>query len=292
MLKGDEGANINGPSLIKVPSWIKNPLGKYYLYFAHHQGTYIRMAYADDLEGDWHIYKPGVLHQKETVFGEGPSGVNRWDSHIASPEVIIDNRNKRLIMYFHGLGPGIPDCHCTSVAVSKDGLRFTQPDNAPIIRATYLRVFHRNDSVYLIGRLGRIFRTNDYLSGLKEGPNPFDILNTRARLRHPAILDTDSILYVFYSRIGDKPESIVMSKIRLHEDWNLWEASSPVTIAQPEREYEGVNLPLIISEKGTATEEVRELRDPYVFQERDNYYLLYSVKGEKGIAIAKLKFYD
>ena len=29
MLTGNDGENINGPSLIKVPAWIKNPLGKY-----------------------------------------------------------------------------------------------------------------------------------------------------------------------------------------------------------------------------------------------------------------------
>jgi hypothetical protein len=38
------GANINGPSLIRVPSWLHKPLGKYYLYFAHHQGKFIRLA--------------------------------------------------------------------------------------------------------------------------------------------------------------------------------------------------------------------------------------------------------
>ena len=35
------GGNIQGPSLIKVPTWVDNPLGKYYLYFADHRGTYI-----------------------------------------------------------------------------------------------------------------------------------------------------------------------------------------------------------------------------------------------------------
>jgi hypothetical protein len=39
------GSNINGPSLIKVPRWVKNPLGKYYLYFADHNVKYIRLAY-------------------------------------------------------------------------------------------------------------------------------------------------------------------------------------------------------------------------------------------------------
>ena len=28
------GFNVQGPSLIKVPEWIKDPLGIYYLYFA------------------------------------------------------------------------------------------------------------------------------------------------------------------------------------------------------------------------------------------------------------------
>ena len=42
MLPGQDGNNINGASLIKVPDWIENPLGKYYLYFSHHNGKYIR----------------------------------------------------------------------------------------------------------------------------------------------------------------------------------------------------------------------------------------------------------
>ena len=32
------GTNLNGPSLIRVPEWVSAPLGRYYLYFAHHQG--------------------------------------------------------------------------------------------------------------------------------------------------------------------------------------------------------------------------------------------------------------
>jgi hypothetical protein len=36
------GDNINGPSVIRIPDWLPNPLGKYYLYFAHHAGTCIR----------------------------------------------------------------------------------------------------------------------------------------------------------------------------------------------------------------------------------------------------------
>ena len=41
------GANIQGPSLIRTPDWLPNRLGRYYLYFADHKGSYIRLAYAD-----------------------------------------------------------------------------------------------------------------------------------------------------------------------------------------------------------------------------------------------------
>ena len=47
--------NINSPSVIRAPSWIKKPLGKYYMYFSHHKGNYIRMAFANKPEGPWTI---------------------------------------------------------------------------------------------------------------------------------------------------------------------------------------------------------------------------------------------
>ena len=57
----DDGSNINGPCCIKVPNWCKNKLGNYYLYFAHHRGKYIRMAYADirGHHGKRWNYEPG-----------------------------------------------------------------------------------------------------------------------------------------------------------------------------------------------------------------------------------------
>src|SRR5580698_7012803 len=62
------GDDINGPSVIRAPSWIEHPLGRYYLYFAHHKGAFIRMAYADNLKGPWKIYAPGVLDVKDSAF--------------------------------------------------------------------------------------------------------------------------------------------------------------------------------------------------------------------------------
>ena len=62
------GGNIQGPSLIKVPDWVEDPLGNYYLYFADHRGTYIRMAYADEIIGPWTVYSPGSLKLEDSFF--------------------------------------------------------------------------------------------------------------------------------------------------------------------------------------------------------------------------------
>lgn len=57
------GDSISGPFLIKVPDWIDEPLGRYYLYFAHHDhGQHIRLAYSDHLQGPWKVYRPGTLN--------------------------------------------------------------------------------------------------------------------------------------------------------------------------------------------------------------------------------------
>src|SRR5438105_15814638 len=81
------GENINGPSLIQVPSWVENSLGRYYLYFAHHQGKFIRLAYADQLQGPWKIYEPGTLRLNE---------VSLCHDHIASPDVHVDEEKRQI----------------------------------------------------------------------------------------------------------------------------------------------------------------------------------------------------
>jgi hypothetical protein len=62
-----------------------------------------------------------------------------------------------------------------------------------------------------------------------------------------------------------------------------------VTVLRPERDYEGVDRPLEVSKPDEAQGRVRELRDPAIFQEGAKTYLLYSIAGESGIAIAELR---
>lgn len=86
------GSIVNHPSLIEVPSWVDDPLGNYYLYFSHKYGDYIRLAYADELSGEWTIYDPGTLHVEDTPFV----------GHIASPDAHVDHDREVIRLYYHG----------------------------------------------------------------------------------------------------------------------------------------------------------------------------------------------
>src|SRR4051812_13555106 len=69
------GANIQGPSLIRVPDWVEDRLGDYYLYFADHKGSYIRLAYADRVTGPWRVHPPGSLQLAQSGFLVEPPAV-------------------------------------------------------------------------------------------------------------------------------------------------------------------------------------------------------------------------
>ena len=284
------GANINGPSLLRAPDWLPNPLGQYYLYFAHHQGESIRLAYADDLAGPWTIYSPGTLRLEQTPCYH----------HIASPDLHIDHGNRRILMYYHGpfvrreeldadplkrIYPFL-EGQRSLLAVSEDGLNFTS--DREILGPSYFRVFRYPDTAagwhYALAMPGILFRSRDGRTNFEPGPVLFD-----RDQRHAALLLRDDILYVFYSRAGDCPEHILCATVDLRPDWKEWKASLPFSILEPETDYEGVNLPLESSQRGAIHEPARQLRDPGIYQEGDRIYLLYSTAGESGIALAELR---
>jgi hypothetical protein len=274
------GDNINGPSLIRVPSWVKHPLGKYYLYFAHHGGKYIRLAYAAELQGPWHIYGPGTLRLEQAP---------RCYDHIASPDVHVDEGRRELRMYFHCPAGAAGSVDITEqktfVARSTDGLKFTA-DTLPLGPA-YFRVFKYGGYYYSIVRGGLLLRSREPRGAFEEGPTLIKPDDGRI-LRHAAVDLRGDLLRIYYSRIGDRPERILESDVRLTPDWTAWQASEPATVLSPEMTYEGSDQPLEASEPNDAPHRVRQLRDPAVFREGQRVYLVYSIAGESGFAIATL----
>ncbi|MGE0225985.1 MAG: hypothetical protein AB7F35_18300 [Acetobacteraceae bacterium] len=299
------GVNIQGPSLIRVPDWIENRLGTYYLYFADHKGSYIRLAYADDLAGPWHIHPPGSLHLAQSCFltqAPVPTAQERahfearyrqrgtaishdvlseiTTPHIASPDVHVDTDARRIVMYFHGLEA--VGTQVTRVATSHDGLSFqAQPE--VLVDRSYLRVFRHDEMVYGLAMPGQIYRSRDGFGKFEAGPILFN-----PNMRHAALLKQGRELLVFWTQVGDAPESILVSRIDLSPDWTAWKDGASTLVLRPERSWEGANAPAVPSIRSTAYGEVNQLRDPAIFEENGRIFLLYAVAGESGIAIAEL----
>lgn len=269
-LEGRVGENINGPSVIKVPDWIENPLGKYYMYFAHHHGKYIRLAYADSPTGPWVVYKPGVLNLKETAAA----------GHIASPDVIIDEKEKTIKMYFHGKLPN-SKLQKTFLSTSKNGLNFLASDT--VLGPSYFRVFEYENNTYALS-FGTFFKYQGDGKVYEKG------INILPNARHTAVTIVGDNLIVYYSQKGDAPERILKTVVNLSDgDWKSWKTSSPTEVLKSEMDYEGAQLPIKKSVKGFARKEVHELRDPAILIDKKDVYLYYSVAGEAGIGVAKLK---
>jgi len=313
------GSNIQGPSLVRVPDWVPSPLGRYYLYFADHKGSYIRLAYADALTGPWKIHPPGSLHLAASHFPtqapDVPSGameairesareqgfdlgklphdpvLELTAPHIASPDVIVDDERKIFIMYFHGL-EGFAQ-QVSRVATSKDGLHFeARPEiiggrGGPGMGKTYLRAFPHEGQTYAMAMPGQFYRSADGLTGWEIGPRLFE-----PNMRHSALLVRQGRLHVFWTRVGDAPERILHSTIELSANWLDWRASDPVEILRPERDWEGADATIEPSIRSVAYGHVNQLRDPAIFIEGDDLYLLYAVAGESGIAIAEIEIGD
>jgi len=288
MLRGKLGASISGPSLIRVPDWVKNPLGKYYLYFAHHHGSFIRMAYANELDGPWSVYPEGVLGMENPKCRSLEEIGLEQPMHIASPDVHVDENLQKIRMYFHcnTLNPEHEltekkDLQNSFLSVSSDGLDFQAQDE--IIARSHLRVFQKGELFFGITGSRHLYHSESATSRFTQGKR---ILPRNAR--HVATHVRESSLFVFYSLKGDHPEQIVVSTVRMTDDWRSWSASSPVSVIKPEEKWEGVDVPLKVSKGGMAKNRYQELRDPAIFVEDDKTYLLYSVAGESGIAIAEL----
>ena len=281
-LEGDRGNNINGPSLIRAPDWIDDPLGKYYLYFAHHHGRYIRLAYADALEGPWTIYEDGVLPLEQTPSYDG----HRRD-HVASPDVHADRARKQIRMYYHGdPRPGTPSRYqATYVALSDDGLHFESlPDYLGMF---YFRVFQHDGWHYALAKYmndgGVMYRSRDGLTDFQQGPRILP------RVRHKALWQHSGMLYVFFSRGGDEPEHLMVSRIEnLDDDWHDWRFTKPQTVLKPEKPWEGADQPVHASRFGATYQFVHQLRDPAIYEEDGRVFLLYSAAGEHSIAIAEI----
>lgn len=299
------GPNIQGPSVIRVPDWAPDPLGRFYLYFADHKGGYIRLAYADSVAGPWTVHVPGSLQLDESHFLTEPPELDdetftrieaRYRSavgdvvpndlrddlvacHIASPDVHVDDERREIVMYFHGL-EALGDQQ-TRRAMSADGVHFTV--DRPLLGPSYFRVFQYDGWHYALVMPGTVRRSADGATNFEPGPTLFD-----PAMRHSAVRVVANMLEVYWTQAGDTPERILRSTVDLRADWMEWTESEPEEVLRPEQPWEGANEPLQPSLRGAINRPVNQLRDPCIFEDAGRTFLFYACGGEAGIGLAEL----
>jgi hypothetical protein len=268
--------NITMPSVIRAPDALG--MGRYWMYFAAHDGHYIRLATADSPTGPFTMYTPGSLKDTEVA----PFG-----NTISSPDVFV-LPSGRIRMYFSTDSyPGSTE-QWSGVAESDDGIHFTLASTQNIAKY-YLRAFEWSGTTYGLAKGWSTAPAE--LGASPDGIARFAPIKTMngGSIRHLTVLRDGATLLVFYSVIGDAPERILLSTIRLDTAPASWELSPPIDILRPELDYEGAQRPIAPSVKGPATN-VHQLRDPYVFVDNGTTYLYYGIAGESGIAVAELRY--
>jgi hypothetical protein len=288
------GGNVNGPSLIRCPDWIAQPRARYLLYFAHHEGHSIRLALSDHLQGPWRLHQPSPLHLSDSHFAQESPDLDALDPearafiergedgnypHIASPEAWVDHERREIRLYYHGrLDNGLQR---TRVAVSKDGLNFIA--RKQILATSYLRLFTHEGWCYALTMPAQLYRSRDGLGDFEKGPRL-----TSEPIRHHALINNQGQWLLFWTRVGDQPERILVSTIQTDADWQNWRLGETREVHQARQAWEGADLPADASNYGGIMQRVNQLRDPAIFAEDGRIYLLYVCAGEQGIAIGEL----
>ncbi len=286
------GENLNGPCVIRSPFWVPNPLGRFYMYFAHHTGNFIRLAVADRIAGPWQVQDCQPLHLKDTGFAQfDVQWRNDADEslleppHIASPDVHIDARRQQVVMFYHGLRED--GRQVTAIAKSHDGVNFATEGCSREVTPPYLRVCQIRSRVIGIAWGGEVYSANSLCGPFIKGPPILERPNGPNLIpRHPALVWRKDVLHCFYSLIGDCPERIWHLPITPAEHWNEWTLGTPSAVLAPELDWEGVTRPKVASRIGASEGIEHALRDPYVFED----HVFYAAGGENCIAAARVEW--
>ena len=260
-LGGDGKGGLVGPSVIRVPDWATNRLGRYYMYVAQREDRRIRLVYADAVEGPWRIHEPGVL----TLNQLGSTGSN---AHLSFPEVVVDNELERMRLYFTYRSTG--DVAATSVALSSDGLQF---EPQPLqVEASGLRAFRWGPYTLFLDEDGGLWRSADGLKEFEKGGVRFgEALKDDAAgvtFRRGCFVVRGWTGRLFFSREGDQPESLLFSSVRLFGEAKDWAPAAPVVALAGEGE---------------------NLSDPSYLEDGNRQWLFYATSAGAGIAVAELK---
>ena len=322
-----DGKNINGPSVVKLPKWLPeekrvDKRAKYYLYFAHHHGKYIRMAWSEKITGPYHLVGDSPLYGKHAnaalaldkippVLGEVSTG-----NHVASPVVIVDDERHEFKLYYHApaqyKNKGRRINQVTFFATSPDGLQFHKNIAPVYLGIFYFSPFKVNNRWYAFTNRGELCEAPE--GGEIAVPKDFNAkkplwknwgrffektiadyckrndIKEVIGVRHLSQVQKGNVLHVFFSSREDTPERLYHVCVDVSdEDCRNWKVGPVELVMSAEETWEGGQLTPKKSVDGYSPKPVNEIRDTFVYTENGRYYLFYCAGGERGIGVASLK---
>jgi len=265
------------------------------------------MAWAADIEGPYTLYDNFTSHGDRGVLDNDEddiflnNNIRIGENHLASPDVIVDDANQQIIMYFHSgssyyVNNVEQNDQVTWVSTSPYGLEFYNGIESVQLGSSYFRVFEYDGELYSLDNGAKIYRAldpenpwdtpsgHDFTDGLwEEHPednlfqNDITLPSSELRVRHTGVRVVGDILHVFYSRRGEFQERIQLSTIDMSSDWAQWDATyPPIEVLAPNPGWEGGQREMDNSETSAGVN-VNQLRDPDIFEDYDGQlYLLYT----------------
>lgn len=310
----------NGPNAFFPPTWVNTPHDAL-VFYSHHSGKEIRVIGSSG--GVCSPPRSGdlgpVLSLADVKAVPGLEGAR----HVASPQVVADPANQRLVLYVHIGGAGFAFQHTaggghrrcaqpTIVAVASAArpLHFHVLSNATI-GCFYLRVVHaqalashaheyalwkRNQDGVVVARRPRGSAPDVPFEGSQHLVLP--------GARHASALEIQGQLYIAWSNVGECPphgcnrsatyapggtEKILVARVRGTE-WPAWELDH-VHVLLAESNAEGTEVASASAPSGIGPARPDEvgLRDPDLVLDRHGRpFLLHTVGGESGLSAAQL----
>lgn len=299
--------NINGPSVVR---WDDPDYGDgYYMFFAHHEGRSIRVASAPSPTGPWEIIKDPTQDadvNNLSFFNNGKNGLynngiqDHLDQHVASPDAhVLDGR---LFLYVHGK-PGDGQKGQRTLLLSGDSINDLRVrGNDTDFGDPYFRVFRVQNANGSMRTFGIAKSDTDAYGVLYRGGSASlnsdfaPVARLIHKMRHPAVLVRGNKVYVFFSLYKTFQEHIRYVEIDTQWSHNPadWTVSNDRELLRPAYDWETGGKSAKVSDTGVSKNDLNELRDPAILDDftADNapVYLYYTIKGEGGIAGARLQF--
>lgn len=208
-----------------------------------------------------------------------------------SPDVHVVSRTRKITIFYHCYGI-IDRDQVTFKGTSFDGIHF-HFDNSNSVGPFYFRQFTLNSKIYAVAKnknKGAVL-----LSREGSRSNHTFVLRTNfiPNCRHVSIYTFNASMgVIFFTIIGDAPESIYMSLFSIGITDYTVNIYRTCKILSPFEIYEGALEPVNPSSFGGVKHLVNQLRDPFIFHDRHSskFYLYYSFGGESGIAVALLQW--